>query len=428
VKLRNLVIAGGKLFALALTLILVINCSGIVSAVGLGSSKSISSSGMIFYTPQNTTLGWLHTVGNKIENSAGQVVELTGACTEGLQGDYGVYWDNGGAQTHQLYDTLHYYNANTVRVAINIQMAWASQNALGSATHGYSQYWTTLIDIANYCGNHSLWVIWDFHDDYYNGTFYGCGGADWNFNDNTWKTRVQNIEAWFAKQMENYTSVIGIEIVNEPSTNPVYEQPSNPAEISAFNTLASWEYNVAHAIHTADGSRTAHYLVFIDGEEDSTTFADWTANGNKFLNSGYWGTPEPNIVYVYHWYGWEFGFWTPWVAEYAAGNYAQAKTDMTTFYQNRFWYVSTTYNEPIWYGEFGFAAVNTYNGTTIQQPQLDQLIKDICAIHNAQGISWSIFVMHTTPAESIINSFTASPTSMFNFKGQDAAPYFVGAY
>jgi hypothetical protein len=386
-------------------------------------------SNQTYQTTSTSYSGWLHTSGNKILNSQGQTIILTGSCTMGLQGNYGVLWDAAySAQTMQLYDTLAYYGANSIRVAINYEMFWESlQSGDTGGYYTYSGYLATMNSIVNYCQQKNLYIIWDFHDDYINGTFYGNGGSNFPIASSSWQSRTITIATALAKRYENYTSVIGIEPLNEPNTNPVYEQPTNPSEIAAFNTLATWLYNIAHAIHTAD-SRTTHYLVFVDGEEDSTTFADWTANGNKFFNNAaYWGTAEPNIVYVYHWYGWEFGFWTSWVAEYAAGNYAQAKTDMTTFYQKRFWYITNaTYNEPSWYGEFGFKVVNTYNGTTIQEPQLDQMIKDICSIHDAAGISWNIFVMHTSPPESIINSFTATPTTMFNFKGQDAAPYFLG--
>jgi hypothetical protein len=412
VKLENLAVATSGLLIFALIFALVIGYSGIVSGVGLVGSQSVPASGVIDYTQQNTTAGWLHTDGNKIYNSAGQVVALTGSCTAGLQGDYGVYWDSNPAQMHQLYDALEYYNASSVRIAINYQMMWASTHG---GSHGYAAYMTTLDSIASYCETHNLWIIWDFHADYYNGQFYGNGGGTWigPLQNDTWKNdKISQIQ-WFAKHFENYTSVIGIEILNEPSGFPGWDNPTDPTRKAYFDSYSTWCYNMAHAIHTVD-SITAHYLVFVNEFQGSTTLHDWTDNGNKLLS-------EPNIVYVYHWYSWHFGKVT-FDNEYAAGNYAEAKTDMQTYFQNRFWYLSSNYNVPIWFGEFGF-----WDGDDGGRPYEDQLIKDILQVHNDRGLSWSIWCWYVGLGESLIVSSTASPLSMTNWRGQIAVQYFEGA-
>jgi hypothetical protein len=281
-------------------------------------------------------------------------------------------------------------------------------------------YMQTLDSIAAYCASHGLWVIWDFHEDRYPNvnSYMGCDQSNYDslfvsaINNATYMNQKKTQLQWFAKHFENYTSVIGIEIWNEPPCPYGWDAYSRSDRQAYMTQWSNFAQNLAHAIHTTD-TICQHYLVFVDSIQSGTTNVDWTYNGNKLLT-------EPNVVYTYHYYNWHFGATDQFVIDYANGNYAQGRTDMISRYQQRFWDLRDNYNVPLWYGEFGFWDSDVGGGTDLQQ-----LIKDNLQIHNEEGISWGFWGCHTSLGETIIKqyTYTHSPSEIFNWKGLLMANY-----
>lgn len=427
-KLKNLVVAGDRLFILALTFVLVISYSGIVSAVGLKGPQKISSNGIISYTPHDNTTSWLHTDGKYIKDGQGNIVRLKGTATIGMQNVWGtppraIRW-NTDAQTADLYNAIASSGANTVRVAINYRLMYDS--FIGAGSYNYPDYASTLDSIVNFCQSKNLRVIWDFHADYWNGVWQEMSQSTWaTYCDNliTSEAAIQEKITQIteiATRYRNTPTVIGIELINEPTGQGTGWDTYSSATRQAFvDKYSNYCGRLARAVHAVQ----PNLLVFVDAPcQGATTLVDLTYDRgdgkNRLIKAADGVSLETNIVYAYHYYNWHFGAGDSFVKSYAAGNYALGKTQMEAKYYERFWHLAEEYNVPIWYGEFGFWDTDVGGGAN-----LEQLIRDIHQVHIDRGYSVNHWGCHTAMGESIVKQYTGTPNQIFNWKGLLWAEY-----
>jgi hypothetical protein len=376
-------IAGASVF-LNNTLAGVTDSSGrvVISRTSNGQQVTVQKDAYRFLeTTMNTTSGdliaymaldsRLHTDGRWIKDANGNIVRLEGAA---------VFWRFMYASTYYSYNPLAYTDeinetsmdtfkasgANFIRLTVN-GWTWYVKKA--------PNYIAAVDTVVSWAQARGIMIVLDNH-----------GWYDVDTSSNYFSSKVQEITQltqWenfmvaLAQRYKNNPTVIGFDMLNEPPAATA----SDWAGYTSQQAWGNWTTNVltvVRAIHAVD----PNYLCFVEPLGSSGSNDDMAYFQTNPLQ-------EPNIVYDAHEYmGWDYPY-AQYAIDYANGNFASAKQEMTATYYERFIDMMDS-NLPVINMEIG-----VYRSTTMYvgpgDPNWNVWMNDVLTLYDSYGVSFSWF-------------------------------------
>jgi hypothetical protein len=323
----------------------------------------------------------LHTDGRWIEDDNGNNVILNGAA---------VFWEFMYCSSYSNYNPLAYsteINESSIEL-----FASTGANFIRLTVNGYLWYvakepkYIAAVDmVINWCSANRIMVVLDDHG-WYDPDANGGAGATYITNDqlsSTNETLWQDFEIALAQRYTNNPTVIGFDVLNEPSTN------------IAWSTYYPNLVSVVNAIQAVNST----YLCFVMPLGSATD----TGQMNYFATNP---LPEPNIVYCAHNYmEWDYP-WQSYAVDYANGNFAQAYNEMETLYYER-WIFMVDANLPVMNMETGVYSNSTLNPNWNMWENDSLTLYENCGV----GVCWYSFDPNRTDS-SIFSLLSPDRTTL----------------
>jgi aryl-phospho-beta-D-glucosidase BglC (GH1 family) len=345
----------------------------------LSVTYTIPSQGTVAHliNPVQAQLSFLHTNGSLIENQQGQVVILRGCNKEAME--YTNYADVGAynIQESDFQNIKSELGANVIRVPLTLSLLFPTLNV--SAPNPI--YLGAMDNIVSWCGNLSMYVIFDLHFYYpQNSTYPGGAPSDfWNSTDGSgisqpYANMITQFWVFIANRYNGNPTVCGFDLYNEPWNAVPSLTDSRPYPDEWATQVEGW----IDAITPVN----PHLLFIVENAvHQSWGNDDWRWVSTNPVN-------RPNVVYSPHFYpesedgSWNDYSWIPllgsnFTADYSAQNFAAAKSELTSF-------VNADYpqNVPILIGEF-----DSSNGVAGLQFLSDYM--NICQNNGWSWTAWS---------------------------------------
>jgi endoglucanase len=396
---------------------------GTLKMLALGSLAALAFSATLAATPaQAQGTGYWSTSGNRIVDSTGKQVRISGVNWYGFETTTKVPHGLYSQDYHSILNTIHSLGYNTIRLPFSNDMV---ENPVVSSNTGYSngsgainsdlqglnslQVMDKIIAAAGATG---LKVILDNHRSEAGNSAEGNG---------LWYTNAYPESNWIAdwqtlvRRYSSYTdssgnpTVIGLDLRNEPhnatSGGACWTGDSSASGCPTSNSAHNWPAAAERAA-SAVQSINSRLLIFVEGtDEYNNDYGWWGGNlEGARANPVQLNTPG-KLVYSAHDYGpHEYG--QQWF------NSSTTSTSLQAVWTKYWAYLSLDGTAPVWLGEFGTTNADSDIQNNAQGSQGQWFSSLVSFLGNNPNLSWTYWALNGEDSYGLLDgNYDSTPAS-----------------